>query len=244
MPAAPHCGSATRWPTRIAGITAAFAIVCAVLRRNRSGEGGFVDVSMLDSTLVTMGWVISNYLIAGVEPQPHGNDNFTAAPSGAFRTRDGLLNIAANKQEQFVALVKVLGCETLASDERFAKRESRKRHRVALTEALEAVLVTRSAQEWEPLLNAAGVPAGRVVTVPQALAFDQVRARDFLQTFTDVHGAPDRPITVAKAGFKLTDGDPEAAMPPPALGTHTEEVLAGLGYTDADVSMLRKAGAI
>ena len=87
----------------IGGITAAFAIASALAGRGKSGEGCFIDVSMLDSTLATMGWVVSNYLIAGQEPVPMGNSNFTASPSGAFKTRDGLLNIAANKQEQFVA---------------------------------------------------------------------------------------------------------------------------------------------
>src|SRR5205085_9009607 len=89
----------------LAGMTAAFAIASALFRRNATGEGGFVDVSMLDTALTAMGWAVSNFLIAEVEPRPHGNDNFTAAPSGAFKAKDGLINIAANKQEQFEALI-------------------------------------------------------------------------------------------------------------------------------------------
>ncbi len=88
----------------IGGLTAAFAIAAALVRLERHGEGTFIDVSMLDATMVTMGWVLSNYLIADHTPLPMGNDNFTAAPSGTFRTGNGLLNIAANKQEQFEAL--------------------------------------------------------------------------------------------------------------------------------------------
>src|SRR6476646_231985 len=98
----------------IGGITAAFAIASALVNQRSTGKGCFIDVSMLDSTLATMGWVVSNHLIAGQDPVPMGNDNFTAAPSGAFRTADGLLNIAANKQEQFVALMKLIGREELA----------------------------------------------------------------------------------------------------------------------------------
>ena len=88
----------------IGGLTAAFAVCAELLRARATGEGSFVDVSMLDATLATMGWVVSNYLNAGVVPVPMGNDNFTAAPSGTFRTGAGLLNIAANEQKQFDAL--------------------------------------------------------------------------------------------------------------------------------------------
>ena len=133
----------------LAGMTAAFAISSALVRRNASGEGAFIDVSMLDAALTAMGWAVSNYLIAGVEPRPHGNDNFTAAPSGAFRAKDGLINIAANKQEQFEALVAAVGRPELATDPRFAQRESRKHHRGALTVELEAALENRSCAEWQ-----------------------------------------------------------------------------------------------
>lgn len=87
-----------------------------------------------------MGWVVSNYWIAGTEPQPYGNDDFTAAPSGTFRASDGLLKIAANKQEQFEALARALEHEGLICDPRFAKRESRKQIRAVLTELIEAAL--------------------------------------------------------------------------------------------------------
>jgi len=159
----------------IGGITAAFAIASALVRQRGTGEGCLIDVSMLDSTLATMGWVVSNYLIAGQRPVPMGNDNFTAAPSGAFRTGDGLLNIAANKQEQFAALAKVIGREDLASDARFAHREDRKKHRAELTAEIEAALGSRPAAEWESLLNTAGVPAGRVISVPKRSLWSKCR---------------------------------------------------------------------
>jgi CoA:oxalate CoA-transferase len=228
----------------ISGITAAFAIASALLRRHATGEGAFIDVSMLDSAMVTMGWVISNYLIAGVEPKAHGNDNFTAAPSGTFRTGNGLLNIAANKQEQFEALARALGREDLVDDPRFARRESRKQNRALLTAALEDALAARGAGEWEAILNAIGVPAGRVATVPDALRSEQVAGRGLLQTFEQVDGLEKRRITVAKAGFKMTGGDPEAATPPPALGAHTMQVLAEAGYSSAELEALRAMGAI
>src|ERR1700748_332043 len=109
----------------IGGMTAAFAIAAALTGVARTGEGRFIDVAMLDSTLATMGWVVSNYLITGQEPVPRGNDNFTASPSGRFQTGEGLLNIAANKQEQFVALAGLIGRPDLATDPRFTEREAR-----------------------------------------------------------------------------------------------------------------------
>jgi CoA:oxalate CoA-transferase len=227
----------------ISGIVAAFAIASALVRRHGTGEGAFIDVSMLDSALLTMGWVISNYLIAGTEPQPHGNNNFTAAPSGTFRTRHGLLNIAANKQEQFEFLAKAVGRDDLITDPRFARRESRKQHRAALTEALEAALGAKTAQEWDLLFNELGIPAGCVTTVPEALQSAQIASRGLLQTFDDVPGI-ERPITVARTGFKLSGGEPSASTPPPRLGEHTLEVLESLGYTGEEIGQLVKAGAV
>jgi CoA:oxalate CoA-transferase len=192
---------------------------------------------------VTMGWVISNFLIAGTVPQPHGNSNFTAAPSGAFRTGDGLLNIAANKQEQFEALARAVGREELINDPRFAKRECRKSNRAALTDVLETALSAKPAREWEALFNEVGVPAGCVVTIPEALQSPQLAERDLLQTFAEVPGV-ERPVTVVRAGFKLSGGQPTAATPPPRLGEHTDEVLSGLGYSSEEIESLRKAGAL
>ena len=227
----------------LGGITAAFAIAAALMRRMRTDEGAFIDVSMLDSALASMGWVISNYLIAGQEPLPMGNDNFTAAPSGAFKTGSGLLNIAANKQEQFEALAKVIGREDLVVDSRFADREDRKRHRAALTLEVEAALRSKPAAEWEKILIGVGIPAGRVVTVPEALENPQVKHRELLQDFAEVPGVG-RPISVTRAGFKLSNANPVAASPPPRLGEHTDEVLLSVGYSTAEIAGLRKTGAI
>jgi CoA:oxalate CoA-transferase len=227
----------------IGGITAGLAITSALVRRANTGEGAFIDVSMLDSALVTMGWVVSNYLIAGHEPHPIGNDNFTAAPSGTFKTGSGLLNIAANKQEQFEALARAIGREDLVSDVRFAARESRKQNRAALTLELEAALHAKTAEQWETVFTRIGIPAGRVLSVPDALDTPQVRHRQLLQTFADMP-APGRSVTLTRAGFKMSKGDPEVSSAPPHLGQHTNEVLRDIGFDDSEIARLKSVGAV
>lgn len=221
----------------IGGITAAFAIASALVRQQRTGEGDFIDVSMLDSAIVTMGWVVSNYLIAGVTPRPMGNENFTAVPSGTFRTGAGLLNIAANKQEQFEALMDVIERPELKADPRFAKRESRKKNRAALTAEIEQALSAKSALAWEGILSGIGVPAGRVLAVPEALAHPQIVERELLRQFDGVAGL-DRPIKLTRAGFKMAGGNPDIDSPPPMLSQHTDPILADLGYTSAEIQQM------
>lgn len=111
-----------------------------------------------------------------------GNENFTAAPSGTFRTATGPLNIAANEQKQYRTLCDLIGRPDLKTDPRFAKREARKMNRGALSDELNAALSCRPAEEWEALLNAVGVPAGCVLTVPQVLREPQLLERGFVET--------------------------------------------------------------
>ena len=225
------------------GISAAFAIAAALFRRERSGEGEFIDVSMLEASLVAMGWAVSNWLIAGVKPQPMGNENMTASPSGTFRTGEGLLNIAANKQEQFETLCRLIDREGLVADPRFAGREDRKRRRFELNAEIERALAAKSAREWSTLLNKHGVPAGEVLDVPSVLEHPQIVERGLLKTFASVPGVG-RPVRVVRSGFRLASGDPEPASPPPVLGADTQDLLAELGFSKRDVDELAREGAI
>lgn len=221
----------------IGGLTAALAICGALVRRGKTGAGETIDVSMLEATLVTMGWQVSNWLIAGIEPQPLGNENMTAAPSGAFATREGVLNIAANKQDQFEKLCALIGKPELASDPRFAEREGRKQRRYELKAELEIALASKSAREWSALMNAAGVPAGEVLSVPQALAHPQVEGRNLVHRFENAPGM-DRDLAVVRAGFRLQSGDPAPSSPPPVLGADTQVILSSLGYSAEEIAAL------
>lgn len=222
----------------IGGITAAFA-VAAVLADRQRADAVFIDVSMLEATMATMGWAVSNYLVAGREPKPMGNDNVTASPSGTFRTGDGVLNIAANKQEQFEAVCKVVGKPEWMADARFADRHARLAHRGELKAALEEALSTRSTDEWWRLLNEAGVPAGPVYSIPQALAHPQIASRGMLATFADAPGVG-RDVRLVRTGFKLNQEAPSVATPPPRLGEHTNALLEELGYSQAEIQSLHQ----
>jgi CoA:oxalate CoA-transferase len=227
----------------IGGLTAAFAIAAALFRRTGSGQGEFIDVSMLEATLVTMGWAVSNWLIAGIRPEPMGNENMTASPSGTFKTGAGLLNIAANKQEQFETLCELIGRKELATDPRYADREDRKKRRHELKADLESALTGKSAKEWSLLFNQHGVPAGEVLSIPEVLEHPQLIERGLIKRFQAAPGT-DREIAVVRAGFRLASGDPAPASAPPLLGADTETILQELGYDSDSIKTLKKDGVV
>ncbi|CZF82480.1 CaiB/BaiF CoA transferase family protein [Grimontia marina] len=227
----------------IGGLTAAFAISSALAGRAQSGEGCFIDVSMLESTMATMGWVVSNYLVANKDPKPIGNDNFTASPSGAFKTATGLINIAANKQEQFESVCDAINQPELKIDPRFSERQARLQNRAALTEILEAAFSAYPAEFWEDTLNKLGVPAGRVMTVPEALDLPQVKLREFEAVFEDVEGTKGD-VHIARPGFLVDGKRPEVDMPPPVLSEHSDMILSELGYKASDIEQLKEKGVV
>ena len=224
----------------VGGMTAAFAISAAL---NAKPRGTFIDISMLESVMATMGWAVSNCLIAGVDPQANGNENPTSAPSGAFAASDGLINIAANKDDQWVLLTNHLGVPELRDRAEYCTREARKSNRHALRSELEAVLKTRPAKAWEKELNQIGVPAGAVLTVSEVLVAPQISDRGFLAKFENVPGVG-RDIEVVRTGVKLDGQAPRVDAPPAQLGEHTNDILAELGLSEKEITSLRKAGAI
>ena len=211
-----------------AAITAAFAIAAALFRRASTGEGEVIDVSMLDASLASMtSWMISNYLNAGHVPQPLGNHSHTSAPSGTFRTRDGVINLVNNEQKQFAATCEALGLPELRREPRFAERDDRMRNQAALQALLEARLAEATSAEWEARLSAAGVPVGPVLSVPEIARHPHVAARGLVQ---QVHvPALDRDVHVVGAGFQLAGRPVPIETPPPILGEHTADILRGLG---------------
>ena len=241
-------GDATSAPLRVGypiadtvgGITAAFAIAAAL---NAEERGTFIDVSMLEAVMATMGWVISNHLIAGVAPQANGNENPTSAPSGAFRAGGGLINIAANKDEQWELLARHIGREELLERPEFATREARKANRLALKAEIEEALADRPARDLAKELNRIGVPAGAVLTVPEVLEMPQLADRGFLAEFADVPGVG-RDITLVTTGVKLDGEAPTVDTPPPELGQDNHAIWGELGLEPEEIARLASEGTI
>jgi formyl-CoA transferase len=208
----------------------------ALFWRERSGEGQSIDVALLDSIMPLMGWVVANLMIGGQQPVLMGNDNFTAAPSGMFRTKDGFLNIAANKQEQWEAVADVVGLPELKTDPRFQERDARKKNRKALTPLLETKLQEQETAHWVEVLNAHDVPSGAILGLEPAMHQEQVKHRNTFGT-VPVDGIGAIPLFNLTAKFERTPGT--VSTPPPKLGEHTVEVLRGLGYDDAAIQRLK-----
>ncbi|MEW5983418.1 MAG: CoA transferase [Acidobacteriota bacterium] len=225
----------------VGGLNAAFAIMAALFHRERTGEGQFIDIAMLDSIMPLMGWVAANLLIGGQPPVPMGNDNFTAAPSGTFVTADGYINVAANQQEQWEAVCDVLGVPELKGDERFAGRDVRKTNRKMLTPLLEAKLREKPTAHWVDALNERGVPSGEIADLRSALTSAQIRHRGTIQEVTEPDLGPLKLFSLT-AKFEKTPG--AIGAPPPRLSAHTAEILGRLGYTEAQVTALRQKGVV
>jgi CoA:oxalate CoA-transferase len=225
----------------VGGLNAAFAIMGALFHREKTGEGQFIDVALLDSIMPLMGWVVANLMIGGQQPIMMGNDNFTAAPSGMFRTKDGYINIAANKQEQWEAVADVLGVPELKTDPRFQERDTRKKNRKALTPLLEARLTGKETSFWVDELNKNDVPSGAILTLEGAMNQEQVNHRNTFGT-TTVEGIGDLRLFNLTAKFSKTPGAVES--PPPTLGQHSQAVLSAAGYSDAEIAKFKEAKII
>ena len=225
----------------VGGLNAAFAIMAALYHRERTGEGQFIDIALLDSIMPLMGWVAANLLIGGQPPIPMGNDNFTAAPSGAFRTNDGYINIAANQQKQWEDLADAVCLPELKTDPRFQERDTRKANRKLLTPILEEKLTQNTTEHWVNMLNDKGIPSGDIVGLEKALTSDQVKHRE---TLTNVKEPQIGDIRIFNLSAKFSKTPAKVEAPPPRLSANTEEILTRLGYSKDELSALREKMAI
>lgn len=224
------------------GYMAVIGLLAALHRRDKTGEGDFVDVAMLDSAFNLMGGAIPTYFYTGEVRARTGNRGYRlVATSETYPTADGYIAIGANHQHQIEAMCRVLDCGWLLDDERFANHKGRVDNYEALRAALVTIFKDRKGEEIEPQLAAANVPVAYVRNLAQILNHPHFKERDiFLEA--ELPGA-DAPLKLIGPGFQLGSGKLEAG-PVPTLGQHTEEVLRDLGYNDAKIAALRAAEAL
>jgi len=225
------------------GAQAALAISSALFQRERTGIGQRIDVAMLDAALMWMSAHVAAAQTNGQPPVAHGNAHPDYAGYAAYQTRDGMLMIGAWTNRQMANLYRALGDEARGDLVEKAPRAEIGARRDEDAAFLREALAGKTADEWELILNRAGVPAARVRRLDEALAHEQVASRAVLQTYpgSDRDGAPK---ALPVAAFTFEHGGPAPQRPPPRAGEHTAELLTELGYTDADIDALEQKGVI
>jgi crotonobetainyl-CoA:carnitine CoA-transferase CaiB-like acyl-CoA transferase len=217
----------------LAGLYASQGILLAILDRERSGRGQFVDVALFDAMLSVMRLPLSVLLATGVDPVRVGNEHLSIAPYEPLRAKDGLLIVAVANPRLWVRFCQAIDRPDLRDDPRFATNTDRVAHRVELKRELEATFQRFTVSELTTRLQSADVPCGRVRSVRQAMEHPQVEARDLLMS--QAHAALGHVQTLAPV-VRLSRTPAEVRLPPPALGEHTAELLAAVGMThDANV---------
>ena len=237
-------------PTRVgasvgditAGLYTAVGILAAVVERERSGRGQFIDVSMMDCQVSILENAISRYLATGQVPRPLGNHHPSITPFSTFKTADGYIIIAAGNNEVFGRLCGVLGVPGLATDPRFSTNPARTQNRDALAAALETAMAGAGTDHWLTALEAGGVPAAPVQTVDKVIGDPQVAARDMVAEV-------DHPVAghtkIPGVPVKMSRTQGRVRRPAPTLGQHNEEILTQvLGLSKAQVDELRSKGAL
>jgi len=229
----------------LTGQTAAFAIVAALLRRQRGGGGEYIDVAMFDASLSFMTSAVVPFLVTGKTLERTGNVGYSGQPTSALYTAgDGkVLSLGVVQQHQFVQLAKLLGRSDWLDDPRFRDPQCRRTHSLAMQEELGAVLAGESATHWEQYLSGAGIPCGVVREVGEAASMEHLAARNAILPLT-IPGLPDNEaVHIVNAGFLMQQDGPQVHAAPPRLGANTTEILQGLGYTPEEIAALLAAGA-
>ncbi|HKE42752.1 MAG TPA: CoA transferase [Casimicrobiaceae bacterium] len=223
-----------------AGILGALGIVSAYVHRLRTGEGQLVDTSLLEAGVMQTFWQSAIFLGSGVEIGALGSAHPLTAPYQAFRTHDGWITVGASNQANYVRLTQVLEAPELAHDARFADNAARMEHLPALVELLTERFLRKTSAEWLAALDAAGVPAGPVLSIAEMLEHPQVRSREMLiETehpkvgMTKAIGCP----------VKLSATPASVRRPAPLYGQHTRDVLLEFGFTREEVRDLISTGA-
>jgi crotonobetainyl-CoA:carnitine CoA-transferase CaiB-like acyl-CoA transferase len=224
-----------------AGMFAAFSILAAVNARRTTGNGQFIDVSMLEGQLSLLQTVIGTYLGDGIIPQPWGTGYAVLLPYQTFRTKTRELALGVGSDKLWRSFCPLIGLDELTDDPRFVTNAARVANRPALIAALQARFETKTYEEWEAILLPKGIPVGPVNTIDQVVKHPQVIAR---QSLVPIEHPVAGTVKVVGPPARLSDTPGSIRRPAPLLGQHTEEVLRQhLGLKDAELERLRKSGA-
>jgi crotonobetainyl-CoA:carnitine CoA-transferase CaiB-like acyl-CoA transferase len=216
----------------VAGQFAAAAILAALVRRGRTGEGGTVEVSLLDAQVAWLANRAGDWLIGGVAPARLGNAHPSIVPYETFHAGDGHVNIAVGNDEQFVRFCREAGRDDLASDPAFATNRLRVENRDRLVAELRATLATRPVADWVAVLERAAVPGGPVLGLPDVFAGPAAH------TVEEVDHPTAGRLHLVATPMQIDGERPAARLAPPRLGEHGAEILADAGYSDSEAADL------
>jgi crotonobetainyl-CoA:carnitine CoA-transferase CaiB-like acyl-CoA transferase len=224
-----------------AGVYAATGVLVALAERERSGEGQWVQTSLLQAQIAMMDFQAARFLVEGSVPPQAGNDHPYQTPMGVYPTRDGHMNIAVGAEGQWRKFCAAIGRPELARDPDYDSAEKRFDRRPALRVVLEEVLRTKSSAEWMEVFEEAGVPAGPIYQVDEVFSDPQVQA---LGVAAPVHHPVLGDIRVVAQPIILSRTPAGVETPTPDAGDHSAEILAELGYDEPEVARLKAARVI
>ena len=224
-----------------AGLYAAIGVMVALLEREQSGKGQWVQSSLLQAGISLLDFQAARYLMEGDVPPQVGNDHPTSMPTSAYKTKDGYINVAASGEGMWTSLCKVIEREDMLASPDFKGGKKRAENRKQLNAAIEAALVKKTSAEWIEVLNKAGIPCGPIYKVDEVFADPQVK---HLGVATPVeHAKLGRKNILANAAV-LSRTPAKVVAPTPEIGEHTDEILRELKYSAQEIEQLRKGGVV
>jgi formyl-CoA transferase len=223
------------------GLFTAYGILSAYIHRQRTGEGQYLDMALLDCAIAFSIWEAAAVFSGGDTPTPFGSMHRRNQPHGAFKTKDGYFCIAADQQHHWKRFCEVVGLDALIDDPRFATNRERVEHLTELQEAIECALVHKMSAEWNDLLAAEGIPCGPVYRYDQVFHDPHVQHREMA---VDVDHPTAGAITITNTPLKLSQTPGHVRRPAPVLGQHTDDILARLGYDEATIAQYHEEGVV